>query len=422
MTFNWSAVGAMAEPPIGRWSAPGPKQLPDIRAALAEHTISDGNRIMIRDMIRQGKATFVPYVPGSKPSIEALGAVGLCQAEYVRLVQARLYYVDADMTALAVAAGANPPLVPMKPSRAPTPYGFMMFAEPIGGYTQTMAKALAGSNFTPAEGIEVTTPIVAVSWGPFDPRTIEGVNMDVPGATMRWVYHQPEGFSDVPPDHPGGIWVTFYAAGESPFLSLPPSTVLCYGPDGTAMTVKEAVEADARRPAVQWDNEAVMVTGAEWKNPPPPDTSQQWSQVVYTAWQLMAQKGKRTLVDTEVVTRDRAARKRDARAGGAAAVAEDNDVLVVRVHSNHRPPPASTEQDTAASTGRRAPEWSCRWPVAPHRRQQCFNPRGHASGDCEHDEVIIPPHIKGPAGKPLRVRDTVHLWDQMPEGWDDTTE
>lgn len=408
----------MADHRWGRWSAPSPKQLPDIRAVLAEYTVSTENRVTIRDMVALGRATFVPYVPGSKTSVEALGAVGLCQAEYARLVQATLYYADADMTSLAVAAGASPPLGPMKPSRAPSPYGFMVFAEPIGSYTQTMAQALAGSDFTPADDAEVTTPIVAVSWGPFDPRTIEGINMDSPGATMRWVYHQPDGFREVPTDHPGGIWITFYASGESPFLSLPPSTVICHAPDGTAMTVKALVEFDkGGSERIRWDNETVLVTGAEWQNPPPPDTSQQWSQVVYTAWQLMGQTGRRTLVDTEVVPRDRAARKRDARAGGAAALAEDNDVRIVRVHSSHRPSQARAEQDAAASTGRRAPEWSHRWPVPPHRRYHCMNPHLHASGGCQHEDIIVPFHLKGPKDKPLKVGDTVHVWDQMPEGW-----
>lgn len=44
-----------------------------------------------------------------------------------------------------------------------------------------------------------------------------------------------------------------------------------------------------------------------------------------------------------------------------------------------------------------------------------LNPRGHADGECEHEERIIPPHIKGPADKSLRVSDTVHLWESMPD-------
>jgi hypothetical protein len=80
----------------------------------------------------------------------------------------------------------------------------------------------------------------------------------------------------------------------------------------------------------------------------------------------------------------------------------------------HRPSPAAAVQDAAASTGRRAPQWSCRWPVRPHRRDHCMNPHRHAEGDCTHEDRIIPAVVKGPADKPLRLRETVNLWDSQP--------
>lgn len=45
----------------------------------------------------------------------------------------------------------------------------------------------------------------------------------------------------------------------------------------------------------------------------------------------------------------------------------------------------------------------------------CLNPRAHADNACEHEDRIVPAHIKGPADKPLKVDETVHLWDHQPE-------
>ncbi len=105
------------------------------------------------------------------------------------------------------------------------------------------------------------------------------------------------------------------------------------------------------------------------------------------------------LTEVEDIPRNRAGRKRDQRAG----ITGGSDVRIVNVHTAHRPTRTAAEQDSAASTGRRAPEWSCRWPVGPYRRNTCLNPRAHSTNGCEHEDRIVPPHIKGPADKPLRI-------------------
>lgn len=46
---------------------------------------------------------------------------------------------------------------------------------------------------------------------------------------------------------------------------------------------------------------------------PEPDTTKEWAQVVYTAWQLMSQTEKTQLTEVEEVSRDRAGLKRDRR-------------------------------------------------------------------------------------------------------------
>ncbi|MFB8000474.1 hypothetical protein ACFC4G_48045 [Streptomyces sp. NPDC056002] len=96
-------------------------------------------------------------------------------------------------------------------------------------------------------------------------------------------------------------------------------------------------------------------------------------------------------------------------------------VRVINIHSTHRPSASAGEQDAQASDGRRAPQYSCRWPVRLHRRDQCMNPAAHKGGDCHHEERVILPYIKGPDGAPLRVRDTVNLWNHQPEQADQPT-
>jgi hypothetical protein len=45
----------------------------------------------------------------------------------------------------------------------------------------------------------------------------------------------------------------------------------------------------------------------------------------------------------------------------------------------------------------------------------CLNPRKHQAGDCEHEDRIIPFHIKGPEDMPFRAPETVTLWDTPPD-------
>jgi len=113
----------------------------------------------------------------------------------------------------------------------------------------------------------------------------------------------------------------------------------------------------------------------------------------------------------EDIPRNRAGRKRDQRAG----ITGTSNVRIVNVHTAHRPSTAAAEEDATSSTGRRAPQWSCRWPVRPYRRNTCLNTHAHADGGCEHEDRIVPPHIKGPADKPLKLGETVHLWNHQPE-------
>ncbi|GAB3006187.1 DUF262 domain-containing protein [Saccharothrix stipae] len=110
--------------------------------------------------------------------------------------------------------------------------------------------------------------------------------------------------------------------------------------------------------------------------------------------------GKYGILSVEL-PRSRHGRKRDQRAG----VEDAGTVRLVRVHARHR---------NAAPGEREAPRWSSRWPVRAYRRNTCLNSRLHADGGCEHEERIVPAHIKGPADKPLKAGTRVHIWDTPP--------
>ena len=387
------------------WRPPEPRDLPDLRARLAEYTTSMEAMAQLRQVLAAGRTTLLPTVAGLKPETGA--AILLSKAEEHRLRKAQLYYASADMTALAVAAANVPPTEPVRESRVPEPFGLMVFASPIGGYAEDLAEVAAGTPIN-REGVSgtVTIPIVAVSWE----RSWTPHNMRVDDQhPVRWhAQTTPGELEPVRPDiH--GVWLTFYAAPGAWVASLPRGTVVGSMPDGSPMTAGD-VQDHPRDAPLNWDNETLLTYGVPFGEADP-DTSQQWSQVVYTAWQLMGQQGKSQLTEVEEVPRNRDGRKRDQRAG----ITSPQTVRVVNVHIAHRPSRAAAEQDEGGSTGRRAPQWTCRWPVPPYRRYTCLNPRAHADGGCEHEDRIVAAHYRGPADMPLRVPQTVRLWDHQPE-------
>lgn len=375
------------------WLSPQPAELPEWRTRMRDHLGSQTGLYAMATIINSGQFTMLPSVPGMDASPGAIAAQLLAREEQFRLSQACLYYATGDMTALALAAAATPPAEPVKESRLPAPYGLMLFEEPIGGYAMTMPTGTAA----------VTVPIVAVSWGTWTPQEVA-----LDRGRVRWHAHTSDGPLTIPDDY-RGVWLTFYTPeGAAGYERMDPAAVVAMAQDGTPTTAGQLAAMPNATP-LGWDNELVLAYGATFAEPKR-DTCDQWAQIVYTAWQLMGQGGAR-LVESETVPRPRAGRKRDAREG----VLGSSDVQVVNIHAAHRPSRAAAEEDAAASSGRRAPQYTCRWPVRPHRRDQCMNPRRHAEGECEHEERIIPPHIKGPEGKPLRVRETVNLWDHQPQ-------
>ncbi|MFF0052582.1 hypothetical protein [Streptomyces sp. NPDC005498] len=387
-----------------RWEPPDPRQLPEWRGELLDYLSGDVATTTMRGALSAGRCTIVPTVPGVDASAESIGSILLTRSEHDRLNRAELYYATPDMTALALAAAATPPTEPMTLRRLPSEAGMIVFGEPIGGYTEDVAAvfagALAGNSVAPTL---ITTPIVAVSWSVWDPRAVA-----LDQGSVRWTFRGQGRTGTIPPDF-RGVWLTFYSP-RGIFSGLAPETEIATMPDGAVIT---AGAIDATRathgPVLGWDNEMLLREGATF-GPAQPDTTELWSHVLYTAWQLMGHDGKNQWAEVEDVPRARAGQKRDRRQGITASGA----VRIVRVHPGRRPSPKAAAEDAEASTGRREPQWSCRWPVRPYRRNTCMNPRAHGAGECEHEDRIVPGHIKGPEGKPLRTGSTVHLWDSQP--------
>ncbi|WTX01164.1 hypothetical protein OG216_47985 (plasmid) [Streptomycetaceae bacterium NBC_01309] len=374
-----------------------------------EYTVSDVAKFSIANALNGGKGTMFPTIDDPRlagRSFGSIAAVPMAHSEARRLQEASLYFATADMTALALAAAVTPPQEPMQKRRLPVPTGFLVFGEPIGGYTLDVTKDYA----LDGDPIEVTIPIVAVSWSVWTPCDFKVTDENGYSPRVRWaVQLTPGALHELPPDYEG-VWLTFYAGPGPEFEGLPPETIVARDNTGRGITARQVVASAAKQPALNWDNESVLGFGAPFEEADPGNT-QHWAQVVYTAWQLMSQTGTSQFTEIEEIPRDRSGRKRDAREG----ITGDGTVRVVNVHARHRPSRTAAAEDAAASTGRDTPSWSCRWPVRPYRRYTCLNTHGHASGDCEHEDRIVPGHIKGPTDKPLRVGETVNLWDHQPE-------
>ncbi|MFE3557345.1 hypothetical protein ACFXKW_21120 [Streptomyces sp. NPDC059193] len=382
---------------LAPWRPPAPGDLPEWRTRMREYLASQVGLLGMAGALNSGRASLLPTVPGLDASPGAIGAQLLHREESERLRRADLYYVTGDMVALTLAAAATVPREKVHAERLPSPAGLMVFEEPIGGYTAVQESG----------GAAVTMPIVAVSWGEWTPH---GLGLD--RGRVRWIAYPASAQPRVIPDTHSGVWATFWTPNDgAEYAGMDPAEVVAVGPDGVPVTAGELAAMPQLTP-LGWDNETLLGYGAGFETPKP-DTCDEWVQAVYTAWQLITQGGSR-LTDREDIPRARAGRKRDARDG----IAQTADVRVINVHANHRPARAATDADAADSSGRRAPSYSHRWPVRPHRRDHCMSPRTHAAKACTHEERIIPAHIKGPADAPLRVRDTVKLWDHQPDGDD----
>ncbi|MFZ3491839.1 hypothetical protein ACODT5_01115 [Streptomyces sp. 5.8] len=393
MTTN----GSLPAPDTYAWTPPEPGRLPELRQAMEEYQRTPFGLLSMAEALRRGSSSLYPYLPDA-PDPHAAASLVLCGQESQRLREARLYFADEDMTGLAVAAGQTAPTEAIAVDRPPSPSGLMVFATPIGSYDRK-----AGGPDAPEHlcDMSVPTPIVGVSWSQWSPD-------QVLGGSAQWLANTVHGRRLLAPGRQG-IWMTFYTAGRI-YDTLNPDALLSLD-ERTAVRAGVLAEFCRQQPELTWDNETVLLAGERFpESSTPLGTTGAWAQIVYTAWQLMAQKGKHAWTEEEVVHRDRAGRKRDRREG-----LSEGDVNVVRLLSRHRPSAAAAQMDQQASEPRREPSTAFRWKVAPYRSpNRCLNSHAHPNG-CTHAERIIAGHHNGPKGMPLRpVEGPVHVWGEIP--------
>jgi hypothetical protein len=410
-----------AMPDPQSWTPPEPREFPDWRNHVMQHMATKTALHGLADAIDSGKFTILPVMPGyagaayspqtgtTTASRGAVAAPVLAATEVDRLASASLFYASADMTSLAVAAAQTPPTEPFSERRLPADTGFMLFAEPIGGYTIRVNQAVPEWHSAPGN-LMLTTPIVAVSWSRWNPSMFTAEH----DHAVRWYFNQGGRLRRIPSDF-DGVWLTFYSESSSKWGHIDEDEPVARLLNGKIVTAGDVHESMRRQssPPLTWDNEMAVKWDADISKPPRPDTIDQWLHVVYTAWQLLSQisGSTRPLTESEEVHRPKHIHKRDVRAG----VSGPPGVKVIRLHAAYRPSTQAADADAARSSGRRQFNWSCRWPVKPHRRYVCLNPRQHKDSGCQHEDRIIPFHIKGPADKPFRAPSTVRLWDSFPD-------
>jgi hypothetical protein len=259
-----------------------------------------------------------------------------------------LYFVSAEMTEVAKAAGATLPCADLPVQQMPSETGLMMFDRPIG--TVSFQDAIPD--------------VVGVIW------------------------HIPDQGAYVNSDHDCGV----------------PEDCGC--PD-EYLAIDDLVVAI--HPLVLFDGCPIPCGLVEWRPagyPKPEQDEPEYEPGVWTSvdvddgieaeqcigetllasWVLMQQ----SLAWTEREHADRGERRRWMRSGRTPA-----EILVVKLRRMQERPEPLSEELVA---------WSHRWLVGGHWRQQ-FYPSTQS-----HKPVWISPHVKGPADKPLVLKEKVTAW------------
>ncbi|MEC3974904.1 hypothetical protein [Amycolatopsis sp. H20-H5] len=151
----------------GAWIAPGPDELPDLRLHMREQMLHPIQQAAFTMRVIGGSSPLFPLVSGppsrTVAAQEEAGRV-LALREHRRLGEAELFWVDADMTSLALAAAATPCAESVMARRMPAEAGLMLFAQPIGNVDYPFAETMAGPFFTPFLVLMPTTVSSSRSW------------------------------------------------------------------------------------------------------------------------------------------------------------------------------------------------------------------------------------------------------------------
>ncbi|MFI7278441.1 hypothetical protein [Streptomyces sp. NPDC049879] len=376
------------------WTAPKPVQLPDIRRKLIAWHQSRAATQHQGMLIRNGRGTLAPYMP-DRPfmAAEVMGA-----QEADRLSQARLFFVNGPMTAVANRKAARPRPAPLTKARVPSPYGLVVFQDPVGSYVSH------GNGSGPMRKLDRTAPAthipyVAVSWGiwraDFAPTNAEptpappGVEHDgpawVPYGGPSWVQYSGDTQGLILPpsgDEPDRFWVTGYTPWN-------------HAPEG--------------RPALHWDTEGVVQLGHEFDHPAERGTGEVFMRAMIAAWDLITQEEVtgQPVVDVDLVERAPKKSRQDHRRG----IVDDGDVSVVSVTARRKRKVPRRRNPAAAGTG--TPYTHRRW-IPEHDRNHCMDPHKHretieAGERCHHEPITILDHWAGDESLP--VSDAVTLVD-----------
>ncbi|QQQ77404.1 hypothetical protein IOD16_02355 [Saccharothrix sp. 6-C] len=351
-----------AQPQI--WTPPAPRELPALRAALAEYLRSP-LQLQTQTQLLQ---TSTPGTLRPNTGDPARDARLLLEQERTRLAEAVLYYVTEDMTRLALAAATTLPVHSFHPDDVPTESGFLVFAEPIAAYH-------------PEPDPEQTVTIVAVSWGPL-------------AAVVR--------------GGQSGVWLTFWSMTD-------------YEADAAWLHRQGMPLQQARarirqvRAELTWDNEVALRYGASTLAVV---DHHEHGTVVHkdrldTPRRRMGHdqghhRGLGAHRAYDLAPDDPGRCHRHRRTASAAQPApprrtrrlQPHGVRVVRIRHRGDVP---ARDDHAAAHDQRT--YRVRWTVRGHWRNQWYPSRA------EHRPVWINPHVKGPDDAPLRTGDTVHVFD-----------
>jgi hypothetical protein len=335
--------------------APAAREMPSIRAYLYDLFADPTMHTFFAGAVREGKTV---WRPARDPLVAARI---LLNTERERLADAELWWVSPEMTRVAtVAARTLPENLTIEEMHQPSRHGFVVFGEPVGTYL--------------GDGLgDRRVNIAAMSWGP------------APASSLRC-------------DGPA-TWVTFYSRGDAEYVGEASRVVL-----GRRPRPAELDWARRAAPEWMWDNEMILAHQetigavnashqvlAEGKR----DTQSLliWVKILYASWLLMTQPG---VTAVEQLRANRQQQRRDQRLG----TRTPSDVRIVHVHGQHRDTPTRPGEQGSR-------EYTVRWLVSGHWRDQAYGPQRSL-----RRPMWINPHVKGPAGKPLKTASVVHVWDR----------
>lgn len=328
------------------WEPPEPRQLPWLRARLAEQMNNPYEHKSLALMLEQGRGTINPA-----PDSPHAAARMLLHDEYLRLASAPLYYVTADMTHIATQAGAKLPSWNVRRDDIPTRSGFMVFETPLATYAPD----------SPWLNQSTGVQIVGVSWG-----STELVNE--------------------PDEH---VWVTFWSLTdrEADIASVKAQVGLKHA---EARKMSHEIHAE-----LSWDNECLLtfnspnvhVSGSGAIDPSEAnlvaETTASWMQTVRATWLLMRSTGDKAIADIAEEPLPRTLRRQAQRQG-----MDSSPVTVVRLHQRRVP-----QREAAHASGYHV---SVRSHVTGHVRWQPYPSRDAI------EPIWIEPHVRGPEGAPFK--------------------